>query len=71
MYELHITTDNRMINSSTLCKTFSRIKQTQTVIKCVNAISGDTVVLKKIDKDPLRLFELYPIGRYIIIKIFI
>lgn len=71
MYELHITTDNRMINSSTLGKTFSRIKQTQTVIKCVNAISGDTVVLKKIDKDPLRLFELYPIGRYIIIKIFI
>ncbi|XP_065936957.1 receptor-type tyrosine-protein phosphatase zeta-like isoform X1 [Magallana gigas] len=62
-FELHVTTGYTLTNSSTLCRAFhfSGIKKYQTALECVNAIRGDTIVVKKIDEGSLRLFELSPI----------
>lgn len=71
IFELHVTTGYTLGNSSTLCRAFhfSGIKQFQTALECVNAIRGDTIVVKKIDEGSLRLFELSPISLCLISKI--
>lgn len=63
-FEFHVTAGSTLRNSSTLCRTFrfSGIKQYQAAIECENAISGDTISVKKMDKGGLRLFELFPIS---------
>ena len=65
-YELHITTKTISANKTTLCKMFcfsDKIKQHQTAIECDKTILGDTIIVKKTDVGPLRLFEIYPIGK--------
>lgn len=71
IYELHVTAENTLWNSSTLCRkfNFSGIKQYQTAIECVNAIRGDTILVKKMDEGALRLFEMFPISLCFISKI--
>lgn len=70
-FELHVTTGYTLTNSSTLCRAFniSGIKQYQTALECVNAIKGDTIMVKKIDEGSLRLFELSPISLCLISRI--
>lgn len=63
-YEIHINVGNTTLSLDTRCKAFKLpgiIQQQQTAIECDAALSGDTVIVKKIDDGPLRLFEVYPI----------
>uniref|UniRef100_K1R5Z0 Multiple epidermal growth factor-like domains 6 n=1 Tax=Magallana gigas TaxID=29159 RepID=K1R5Z0_MAGGI len=61
-YEVHISVENTTTSLATQCKAFELpgiIKQHQTAIECNKVMSGDTVIVKKIDDGPLRLFEVY------------
>lgn len=51
---------------TTLCKRFSLpgIIQNHTALECDKEMRGDTIVLKKMDEDSLRLFEFIPISKY-------
>ena len=65
-YEIHINVGNTTLSLDTRCKAFKLpgiIQQQQTAIECDAALSGDTVIVKKIDDGPLRLFEVYPISK--------
>lgn len=67
-YEIHISVGNTAICLATRCKTFELpgiSEQQQTAIECDAALSGDTVIVKKIGDGPLRLFEVYPISKCI------
>ena len=66
-YESHITMKTISTNERTLCKKFSfsdMIKQYHAAIECDRTILGDTIIVKKTDVGPLRLFEIYPIGKH-------
>lgn len=65
-FEVHITTGDVELNLSTLCKRFSLpgIIQHQTALECDKGMRGDTIILKKMDEDSLRLFEFIPISKY-------
>lgn len=62
-FEVHITTGDVESNLSTLCKRFSLpgIIQHQAALECDKEMRGDTIILKKMDEDSLRLFEFIPI----------
>ena len=65
---MHITTKNISTNEETLCKKFSFpdiTKQYQTAIECDKTILGDTIIVKKTSTGPIRLFEIYPIGKHL------
>ncbi|XP_055999730.1 receptor-type tyrosine-protein phosphatase H-like isoform X2 [Ostrea edulis] len=69
-YEVHIKEDDAITSSSTLCQNFSLhgIKQQNNALECYKEMKGDTILIKRTDDGPLRLFEVYPIicpaGRY-------
>lgn len=65
-FEVHITTGDVELNLTTLCKRFSLpgIIQHYTALECDKGMRGDTIVLKKMDDDSLRLFEFIPISKY-------
>ena len=62
--ELHITAEDRLMSSSTLCKniTFMGLKQHQIAVECDRTMQGDTILVRRTDSGSLRLFEIYPIG---------
>uniref|UniRef100_A0A8W8M345 protein-tyrosine-phosphatase n=1 Tax=Magallana gigas TaxID=29159 RepID=A0A8W8M345_MAGGI len=62
-FEVHITTGDVELNLTTLCKRFSLpgIIQHYTALECDKGMCGDTIALKKMDEDSLRLFEFIPI----------
>lgn len=65
-YELHISVGDTAMSFVTKCKAFELpgvIQQQQTAIECDAALSGDTIIVKKMDDGPLRLFEVYPISK--------
>lgn len=67
-YELHISVGDTTMSLATRCKSFELpgvIQQQQTTIECDAALSGDTIIVKKMDDGPLRLFEVYPISKYV------
>lgn len=67
-YEIYISVGNTTMSLATRCKAFELpgiIKQRQTAIECDAALSGDTFIVKKMDDGPLRLFEVYPISKYV------
>ncbi|XP_065938255.1 uncharacterized protein [Magallana gigas] len=65
-FEVHITTGDAELNLTTLCKRFSLpgIIQNHTALECDKEMRGDTIVLKKMDEDSLRLFEFIPISKF-------
>ncbi|XP_056001594.1 uncharacterized protein LOC130048628 [Ostrea edulis] len=62
-YEVHIKEDGAITSSSTMCQNFSlhRIKQQNIALECYKEMKGDTILIKRTDDGPLRLFEAYPI----------
>ena len=66
-YELHVASKITSTDGTTLCKnfSFSELKQYRTAIECTRTMQGDTIVLKKTNGGSLRLFEIYPIGKYL------
>lgn len=63
---MHISVGNTALSLSTRCKAFELldiIKQQQKAIECDTALSGDTVIVKKMDDGALRLFEVYLISK--------
>lgn len=65
-FDVHITTGDAELNLTTLCKRFSLpgMIQNHTALECDKEMRGDTIVLKKMDEDSLRLFEFIPISKY-------
>lgn len=66
-YELHIAMKTISTNERTLCKKFSfsdLIKQYHAAIECDKTMLGDIIIVKKTDDGPIRLFEIYPIGKH-------
>lgn len=65
-FELHITAGDVELCLSTLCKRFRLpgIIQHQTALECDKGMRGDTIVLRKMDEDSLRIFEFIPISKY-------
>ncbi|XP_055999696.1 uncharacterized protein LOC125656003 isoform X1 [Ostrea edulis] len=69
-YEVHFKEDDAITSSSTMCQNFSLhgIKQQYKALECYKEMKGDTILIKRTDDGPLRLFEVYPIictaGRY-------
>ena len=64
---MHIATKTISTNEETLCKKFSFsdiTKQYQTTIECDKTFLGDIIIVKKTDFGPIRLFEIYPIGKH-------
>lgn len=66
-YELHVAWKTVSTDGTTLCKnfSFSELKQYRAAIECIRTMQGDTIVLKKTNGGALRLFEIYPIGKYL------
>ena len=66
-YELHVASKTTSTDGTTLCKnfSFSELKQYRAAIECTRTMQGDTIVLKKTNGGALRLFEIYPIGKYL------
>nr|XP_022302580.1 receptor-type tyrosine-protein phosphatase T-like [Crassostrea virginica] len=65
-YELHIKTEiehTLTMRASTLCNKirFDGLQQQNTTIECNTAMEGNTIIVKRTDEGPLRLYELHPI----------
>jgi hypothetical protein len=69
-YEVHVKDGNLAINASTLCRSFSftgsdLLKKNNKAVECQREMTGDTIVVKRTDGGALRLYEVYPISKYV------
>lgn len=66
-YEFHITKDDELTDETTLCGKLSLpgLKQYYEAAECYRAMLGDTIVIKSTADTYMRLFEVYPISKYL------
>ena len=64
---MHITKDDELTDETTLCRKLGLpgIKQYYEAAECYRAMLGDTIVIKITDGTYMRLFEVYPISKYL------
>ncbi|XP_062621601.1 uncharacterized protein LOC134283159 [Saccostrea cucullata] len=64
-YELHIRAENQVLsNELTLCRRFNfRNPSTkyQYIVECEREMTGNSIVITRMDEGPVRLFEVHPI----------
>ncbi|XP_062615730.1 uncharacterized protein LOC134277412, partial [Saccostrea cucullata] len=64
-YELHITAENQTLpDELTLCRVFNLLNPTkayQNIIECERQMTGNSIIIKRTDEGPIRLFEVHPI----------
>ena len=64
---MHITKDYELIDETTLCWKLSLpgLKKYYKAAECYREMLGDTIVIKSTNGTYMRLFEVYPISKYL------